>query len=186
MGKNYCKIENKWCKFLKHEICGVIKDNLKFIDRCPRLVEIETTRLFDLLKDVEFETVFTKLCFWFSDQEKSEEGYRDVFNKLQAMTPKKHNLNDLFISIQKENDDGIEYLHVHGIHVIGNDDGNYGLEFCEWVDWVSMYITKETLDLLSKEEIVAGCLYEMTFFGFTEDRIKQELDKMENSIKNVS
>ena len=183
MGKNYCKIENKWCKFLKHEICGVTKDNLKFIDRCPRLVEIETTRLSDLLMGVDFDSVFTKLCFWFNDQEKSEEGYRMVFDKIKAMTPKKHNLNDLFISIQKEEEDGVEYLHVNGIHVIGNDDRSYGLEFCDWNEWISMYITKETLNLLSKEEIVAGCLYEMTFFGFTEDKVKQKLEDLE---KNVS
>ena len=186
MGKSFCKIENKWCKYCKRGTCN-LSDN---VSRCPRLSEIETIRLADVLKDVEFENVFDRLIYWFSDQEKSKEGYRRVFNSLLTMKPKKHNLDDLFISITKtkddlDPDDDREYINVSGVKVIGNDDKFYGIEFVPWNDWISMFITNETLNTLTKDDIVAGCLFEMTFFGFNEDKVQSEMDRICNSIEKA-
>jgi hypothetical protein len=110
-----------------------------------------------------------------------------VFNILLALTPKKsHNLNDTFIAAELTQypSDDIPCLDIYGTKP-KNDSARYGMEFCPWVDWVSMFITQESLDNFSKEDIVAGCLYEMTFFGFTEENIGNELKKMEDSITEV-
>jgi hypothetical protein len=50
-----------------------------------------------------------------------------------------------------------------------------------------MFIDRETLDSLSKEDIVAGCLFELTFDGFTEGKVieaKDNLFKTFEEIKN--
>ena len=44
-----------------------------------------------------------------------------------------------------------------------------------------MFITQRTLDILSNEEIVAACLYEMTFFGYEEKDVMNEKTKLENA-----
>lgn len=190
MGKNFCNVEYKWCKYLKHNgVCGYCGSNTSNIDICPRIKEIETVRLYDLLQDVEFDAVFTALIKWYTDQEDNRDGYEKVFEIVRSLTPKRHRLTDLFIDVGVVKDDGYdnEYLDVDGINIINNNGISYGLEFCPWVDWVSMFITKESIDNLSKEEIVAGCLYEMTFFGFEEKKVlnkKQELIDSISKIKN--
>ena len=100
------------------------------------------------------------------------------------MNPKKHRLDDLFIEIHiVKEDDGSEWLNVSGVSVLGSDTTSYGIEFNPWRDWVSSFITQKTLDTLDKEDIVAACLYEMTFFGFEEQRVQDEKNKIFNSIE---
>lgn len=183
-GKEYCKVEKKWCRFLNHNVCNKANCELNVVNRCPRLVEIETVRLYDILKKVTFDNVFERLCHLFENQESSIEGYREVFYKLRNMTPHKHNLTDLFIDINiiKE-DDGTEWISVDGKDIIKNNGINYGIEFEKWNDWVSMFITQETLDNLTYEDIVAGCLYEMTFFGFTEEHVEEYENKLMQSVE---
>ena len=184
MGKNFCKVEGKWCKLLRRGVCGETKTDLNQVNRCPKLARIETRRLADLLKEVSFDPVFYKLCHWFNDQEGSRNGYESVFNKLVLMNPKKHRLDDLFIEIHiVKEDDGSEWLNVSGVSVLGSDTTSYGIEFNPWRDWVSSFITQKTLDTLDKENIVAACLYEMTFFGFEEQRVQDEKNKIFNSIE---
>lgn len=184
MGKNFCKVEGKWCKLLRRGVCGENKTDLDQVNRCPRLAKIETKRLADLLKEVSFDAVFYKLCHWFNDQEGSRNGYESVFNKLILMSPKKHKLDDLFIEVRivKETD-GNDWLNVSGVNVLGKSTAKYGIEFNPWRDWVSSFITQKTLDTLDKEDIVAACLYEMTFFGFEEQRVQDEKNKIFNSIE---
>lgn len=177
MGKNFCKVDNKWCKYLKRGICTFNNTKIKSVNRCPRLSEIETIRLFELMKNVEFGSVFTNIYNWYENQRNSSKSYFYVFNKCLSMTPKKHKLNDLFINIDKGEEYGKEYPDVYGVNIIKPNNIRYGLGFYKWNDWLSMFITKETLSIYSKEEIVAACLYEMTFYGFNEDTIKASIHR---------
>jgi hypothetical protein len=186
MGKKYCNIGHKWCKLFQKGICKVSNTKLEDIDKCPRIAAIETTTLYAILREVNFKDVFKRLCLHFKDQEDGEEVYEGVFNELLKKKLDGHyNLNDLFINIEnvKEEDDGTEWLDVTGVNV--NTRQHYGIEFCKWSDWVSMFITQETLDAFSKEDIVAACLYEMTFFGFTEETVMDEKDKLEKSVEEA-
>lgn len=188
MGKKYCKVDHKWCRFLQHGICTKAECKLDSISRCPRLAEIETIRLHDLLEETDFETAFKALCKWFRDQEGSREGYESVYDKIKGMKPRKHKLSDLFIKVEvvkeEEEDIGIgDWLNVCGKDVISKSIINYGLEFEDWNDWISMFITQDTLGTLSKEDIVAACLYEMTFYGFTEEKIQERRDELMGTVK---
>ena len=186
MGKNFCSVENKWCKFLKRGICGKTQTTLDIIEKCPRIEAIETRTFFDLLQECDFDQVFIKLCHWFPDQGKNKEGYHDVFEKLKTMSPRHHRLDDLFINIRVIEEDGHKWMSIDGVNVLpGSKPINYGIEFCEWTTWISMFITQETLDKLSKEEIVAGCLYEMTFFGFTEEKVLKSEEDLRESVEEA-
>ena len=100
------------------------------------------------------------------------------------MTPKRNKLSDPFIAISKVVEkDGSEWPDVYGIRI--NSKKRLGMEFVSWRDWATMFITKETLANFTPEEIVAACLYEMTFFGFTEDFIADEHDKLVKSVEEA-
>ena len=185
MGKLHCKIENKWCKFLiRKGICTYCDKNIKEISRCPRLSEIETVRFSELLKVVSFEDVFVALTKWFDNQEPAKDGYHEVFRKLCLMKPQKHELGDMFIDIHKvKEDDGSEWLDVSG--KFPNKTITYGIEFCPWIEWVSMFITQTTLDMFTPEEIVGACLWEMTFYGFTEDKVDETKKELIKSVEDA-
>lgn len=179
MGKLYCKVDRKWCKFLKKGVCTYCNKNLTEVNRCPRLAEIETIRFADLLKQVEFNDVWKVLVRQYPDQSGCRDGYEKVFNTLVCMRPLKHNLNDMFIRIEHSPADKYcdrDWYDVHGIML--DKPMRYGIEFIPWIDWVSMFVTSDTLELLNPTEIVAHCLWEMTYNGFDEPVIQSTLNKM--------
>lgn len=165
MSKKYCNVGKKWCKFLRKGVCNFSDCELCDIVKCPRIAEIETATLYDLIREVSFDEVFSN-------------AFNELLNKKQN---KKHCIGDLFIEVVIEEDDDENYLDVCGLNI--RNGNRYGIELCKWSDWVTMFITKGTLDRLSKEDIVAGCLYEMTFFGFSEKSVMEQLNKMENAYK---
>lgn len=183
MGKNFCKVDKKWCKFLSHNKCIKANTALNHINRCPRLAEIETQRLSNLLKEVTFEDVFEAICHWYQNQDNNKNGYRNVFGLISRMIPQKHKFDDLFIEIKKYHEDDTDYLHAHSINIVKKENITYGLEFTPWNELISMYITQETLNSLTKEEIVAACLYEMTFFGFEETTVSSEMQKIFDNLQ---
>lgn len=50
----------------------------------------------------------------------------------------------------------------------------YALEFMGWDKWLGMSIAPETLERFAEVEIIAHCLFEMTFTGF--DGIEYNVD----------
>lgn len=185
MGKNYCKVDKKWCRYLQRGNCLKVNNKIIEVNRCPRLTAIETVRLYDLLKDSDFEKVFDRLCHWFEDQEQSKDGYKAVYYKLLTMIPHKHNLSDLFINITLVEEDKGNWMNVEGKDMLKPNSIKYGIEFEPWNNWISMFITQETLDTFTKDEIIAGCLYEMTFFGFTEKDVSEHHNELIKSAEEV-
>ena len=181
MGKKFCRVGDKWCRYLKKEDCKFNNKSLTNIIECPRIEAIRTKTLHDLLQGVNFEDVFVELLKWFSNQENNKEGYRKVFDTLLEKSTRKHELGDLFIEVKEVESEG--YLNISGVYR-DREYPKYSLEFSPWEDWITLFITKNTLEKLSKETIVAACLFEMTFHGFTEKEIMTKLEELEGSIKN--
>ena len=184
MGKNFCKIGSKWCKYCCRGNCEFSHTSTESLAKCPRISQIETIQFADLLKTVEFETVFSRLLFYFPGQERSKQKYKEVFETLLNLKPRPMtNLKSIFIKVSYQKDffDNKEYITVSGTQVFDSDNVNYGIEFCSWKDWVSMHITQDSLDNFTKEDIVAACLYEMTFFGFTDSEVQAEAKKLQES-----
>lgn len=186
MGKNFCNIGSKWCKFCKRGNCDFSKVAVDTLNKCPRIEAIATKTLHDMLIMTDFDTVFDTLCKFYPSQTVNIDGYRDVYNKLFTLHPHKmHNLNDLFIVVEKVVEEDGVYPDVYGKQITGHNPIRYGIEFCKWKDWLSMYITQESLDNFTPTEIVAACLYEMTFNGYDEDIIQGHMDKMIKSIEDI-
>ena len=118
----------------------------------------------------------------YPEEKKNISGYQKVFEKLRFLQPKE---SDVSIVISREEDDfdQTEYMDVSGYHnhPKENEGGlttSLALDFTPWNEWLGMDIDKDTLDGFSELEIIAHCLYEMTFVGFDEEDIKAELDRV--------
>lgn len=68
-----------------------------------------------------------------------------------------------------------------------NVDGEMliALEFTPWAHWLGMEIDSETLAKLSPANIIAHCLWEMTFCGFTEKERDEEWKEIEGSLEDA-
>lgn len=64
-------------------------------------------------------------------------------------------------------------------------DERWSLAFCSWTEWLGMEVCRKTMETYSNGQIVANCLHEMTFFGFTEDDIKRHGEELEDSVREA-
>jgi hypothetical protein len=128
------------------------------------------TTLYDLVHRYTWDEIEPVLLREYPDQKRNVEGYRQVYDELLRLEPA---ANDEHVKIV------IEYV-THGVtgekfwNVSGvkpNNPQNYGLSFCRWEQWLGYYINRGTLRVLSEVEILAHCLWEMTWNGFTQERI---------------
>ncbi len=131
---------------------------------------------------LSIETILLKL---YPDEVKNLSGYQEVFEKLLLMNAEDSTL-EIVVEHQKDDFDGEEYVNVSGSYKhpkTEEEKFSQAIEFTPWIEWLGMEISKESLLNFSELEIIAHCLFEMTFVGFEEEDIQDELNKMEKSIE---
>lgn len=152
----------------------------------------------------------TKACLlWnYSDVEKSMAGYERVFRKLRKLQPTSTSMR-IFIrktfreglddepftevvgkdgTLNKESED-FRYLNKSEDSEYANSEVEYTLEFHPWEEWLGMEIDSATHQKYAYPEILANCLWEMTFMGCDQDTIreeKQELERRADELKNMT
>lgn len=137
-----------------------------------------------LLKQYTWLSIASILWEVYPDEKKSSEGYQEVFEKLLLMLPQDSEMA-IMVTHCKDNFDGEEYVNVSGEYLHPkNEEETYShaIEFTPWQEWLGMEIHPESLDHFTELEIIAHCLYEMTFIGFEEEEIQEEM----NRIKDIS
>lgn len=120
----------------------------------------------------------------YPDQKKSINGYEKVFSDLQQMKSVVSEF-ELIIEEQVDSFDGEVFVGVCGKKqsVDTTESEKWALDFTPWEEWLSMTISKDSLENFTELEIIAHCLYEMTFIGFNEETIQKELNKLDESVK---
>ncbi|MBI4524481.1 MAG: hypothetical protein HY695_11805 [Deltaproteobacteria bacterium] len=71
----------------------------------------------------------------------------------------------------------------------GNGEVEYALEFHPWEEWLGMEIDETTQRKYTYPEILAHCLWEMSFMGFDQERIleeKREIMRRVDEIENMT
>ena len=70
--------------------------------------------------------------------------------------------------------DGEEYSHI----TLYDGDDHYALDFVDWNELIDL----EIKDKISREltQMLAHVLYEITWWGFTRESVKQQRDELEN------
>lgn len=122
----------------------------------------------------------------YPDEAKNRSGYKEVFEKLMLT-----DVEDSDISIevvhQKDDYDGEEYVDVSGSYKHPKNEEekfSQALEFTPWNQWLGMELSQESLNHFSELEIISHCLYEITFMGFEEKEIQDELSIIQNTIED--
>lgn len=125
----------------------------------------------------------------FHDQDKNMEGYEGVFNTLKNLQPK---VNNVTVNVHWVHDDydDTDYVDVTGYYTQpqGTDEENLSLalEFTPWEEWLAMPVSEESLKEFTELEIIGYCLWEMTFMGFEQNKIQEELDKINQSAEEYN
>lgn len=133
----------------------------------------------ELLGTTSWEDVSAQLVRSYPSSEASLPGYKNVFETLLEMDPTK--TSDMTILIERRKDLLKEesYFDVACGKIKGVKQ-TVALNITPWVEWLGMKIDSKALRDYTPDKLAALCLFEMTFHGFTEEKIHQfemELDK---------
>ncbi len=147
-------------------------------------------RFIDLIKSNHWLSIELTLLELYPDQNEIIDDYKTVFESLQTITPVNDEMLIVLTKYDCDNDleeKGIKstYVDVSGRKVISDPDSitdSYAIEFVKWEKWLGMTIAPETIDNFSELEILANCLYEMTFCGYEEDEIQEHFDSMKKTV----
>lgn len=150
----------------------------------------QNMKLKDIIKSYNWLSIEMTLLKLYPDQIKSIDGYKKVFENLQTMQPVKDEMQ--IVLTEYESDPGEESMEKSGyIGVSGRKQNNdpdtitdsYALEFVKWENWLGMDISPETIDHFNELEIIAHCLFEMTFCGYEQDEIQEQFNTIKLSIE---
>jgi len=136
--------------------------------------------LIALIKDNAWLSIELTLLDLYPDEKENIEGYQKMFNKLQLINPK---LTDISIVVKWETDDfdNTKYVDVSGEYKnpkTEEEQFSQALEFTPWGEWLAMEVATESLQNFNELEIIAHCLYEMTFIGFEEEEIQEKIQNI--------
>lgn len=141
-------------------------------------------KLNDIIKSSNWLSVELTLLQLYPDQETMLEDYQNVFEKLKFLEPKDNNMSIVLTENESDPENESEvrtYVDVSGRKKEKDPNSitdSYAIEFVEWKKWLGMDLAPETTNCFSDLEIIAHCLYEMTFIDYNEGEIKEQFDKI--------
>ncbi|MEW6740084.1 MAG: DUF6557 family protein [Nitrospirota bacterium] len=138
----------------------------------------------DIVQACAFRNVKAALLALYPDQKHNIIGYKNVFETLKQMRPR-YNKEGMVIDIKRVGRGKNEYFDVSGICLEKDVKQSYALEYTSWSKWLGYEVSPKVLKRMLKEEIIAHCLWEMTFMGFTQNKIRRELNKLKKRVEDI-
>jgi hypothetical protein len=142
----------------------------------------------DLLKTCRYKDVFNFIYQkHYKDthpKDKIQEadcGYRRVFEELLMLPDKPSEEYQIHIYKKTDNLYGEEFIDV-GLYC-NKDEETYAIDLTPWTDLIDAKIKTPTK--LDDVEVVACILWEVTFYGFSEERITLERDELKRLIERI-
>ena len=146
--------------------------------------DIEKVLFKDIATACSFKSVKEALLRLYPDQKKNINGYKHVFETLRLMRPR-NNKEGMIIDIRRVGRGKDAYFSVGGICLENDIQQSYALQYTPWSEWLGYEVAQSAFKKLLKEEIVAHCLWEMTFAGFTQGKIRRRINALKKQIKDV-
>lgn len=144
----------------------------------------------DLIHQTEWLSVEFMLLELYPDIKEDIEAHKSAYEKIKQLKPNVMDMEIVLVEYQDDVEDELHtYVDVSGKKRDKKDLQSYALEFVTWKDWLGMQISNDSLRNFNELEIVAHCLYEMTFIDFDEEAIVNQKDKLNNIVsdfKNLS
>ena len=144
-------------------------------------------KLSDLIRSNTWLSVEFTFSEIYPDQNKNLDVYGDIFEKLKWMEMEE---SDFTIELKQCYDDETmeeDFVEVYGLKQNPSEDEKcgYALEYSPWNEWLGMTVSNKALTEFTEFEIIAHCLYEMTFMGFDEETIREEMDELNRRIEEI-
>lgn len=147
-------------------------------------------KLYDLIKSNNWLSVELTLLQLHPDQDKMLVEYRNVYEKLKITEPADYDELEIILT-EYECDPNFEndretYIDVSGQEKIPDPNAitnGYAIEFLEWDKWLGMDLAVETTKNFSDLEIIAHCLYEMTFIDYDEEAIQEQFKSLNDRVE---
>lgn len=138
-------------------------------------------KLKDILDIIDIDKMWEFMIQEYPDQDK--QSYMEALEELKQteLIEPEDGLRIEILVWEKESDDDVDGWHVHGI----DDNQSWGIEFVDWGKWLAMEVVDSTEKNLTNEQMAALCLWEMTFMGFDNDSIQNQMKELEESVAQI-
>ena len=161
-------------------------------------------RLWDLIRIVNFDDVSEALKKAYDY--KTTDGYEKIFSELLNIEPKVAEDNMRILVVWSEPDPRFDekgYWYIHGRcgklfkdeeppelldgcdEEFLNSEVGYALDFTPWNEWLGMEIDEISFQKLTKDEVCACILWEMTFHGFSEEPIQERSKELLEAVEDI-
>jgi len=141
----------------------------------------------DLIRNHHWLSIETELLRLYPDQKSQCDAYREVFEGLLRLVPDE---SAIVIRLSECTDEEEPYVQVDGYHADGRIDPQSGndalaLDFTPWEEWLGMKVDPSAFLEFTDLEIIAHCLYEMTFIAFDQNEIRQQLESLKKTAEEL-
>jgi len=124
-----------------------------------------------------------------SESNLDDEDTYDEWLDVVGYEPKDINECEVEDSILNLSDSEIDTYTSEQCDVIGDKlrdmPSGYAIEFSDWVDILEFYVAETCIEMYSREEVLAGILNEMLFFGFEESKMIDEREELVRRAEEV-
>lgn len=144
-------------------------------------------KVIDILKASDFDKVYefihSQYYSEYEDNKKVKDTYRRFYDGLLKCDVKPS--NNILVAI-KYKDAYEQGVYTWDVTLFSSKDNEiYSILFVDWDEILGYEVCEKSLSEYSIESIVGCLLYEMSFFGFTEEEMKIEEAKLEESVKEL-
>lgn len=158
------------------------------------------TTFFELVHDTEWDTVIGPLRDIIMKSDKCGPDdftlapFEGVFNELRRLKPEpsdgilhiehyheEHDMSEYPGYADPETGDKVwveDYEDVFAVYPSEHQAEHYALEFTPWEQWLGLELDRLTLDTYAPGQVLAYCLWEMTFYGFTQTEVQAKLESL--------
>jgi hypothetical protein len=137
--------------------------------------------LYDLLDAYEFADIEDTFSGLHDSYARNAVGYEEVFETLKEIDDTV--LSDFKIRLTDVDGDEVIEPFVHLSGISDSEDVPVSLTLTPWKEWLGMKIEADTLENYPAKDIICHSLFEMTFFGFTEEKVQGFLNSIEHDLE---
>jgi hypothetical protein len=145
------------------------------------------TTLRDLVLEVQEATVIEAIARFY-DQRKTQwlpDAVSDVLGQLRKLAPDPAG-SRYQLSIELTQPVDPKDKPFWDVSCIKEGDPDCcGLDLSPWDEWLALRVPQSLLDKMTAAEIVAHCVWEMTFYGFTPEKIAAFRAELQCSVKEI-
>lgn len=133
-------------------------------------------KFIDALKNTVWKDVKKSMLFHYPSEEKSIDGYEKVYRELHKLEPEISDRLQIYIGVNEHGRDVSGYSNKEKIY--------YAIEYTPWERWLG-YEIHEDMANFATEDIVADCLWEMTWGGFDQVKIQNQMNELKGSYEKA-